>query len=225
MSLFFSSFVTHCSFFNTCWRIETGSASWGLQGFLSEEKERIIEIMELVTSSRFNKAVEPMETPIGSFVKEDAMGTGGQSLDGSNRRKAEQCSSASCPVPPFPVLLLSVPKKQRSNPGKPLIITTGSGFLKKFGAPVLKDFETRFSDAELVERKRNKSKKRCRESEESEEEMLSKPKRHKDGKIENNKVMAQLAEWGLVPPPNMPTEFKNLIEEMGGSEEKLLIQN
>ncbi|GKV52487.1 hypothetical protein SLEP1_g59063 [Rubroshorea leprosula] len=272
MSLFFSSFVTHCSFFNTCWRIETGSASWGLQGFLSEEKERIIEIMELVTSSRFNKAVEPMETPIGSFVKEDAMGTGGQSLDkvrenamnkaaefvngdhpfaqfpwikksidlmglnmmdvyggltlvdyfkeanqefnkkqklysaycptvpafpilgfsipkkqGSNRRKAEQCSSASCPVPPFPVLLLSVPKKQRSNRGKPLIITTGSGFLKKFGARVLKDFETRFSDAELVERKRNKSKKRCRESEESEEEMLSKPKRHKDGKIENNR--------------------------------------
>ncbi|GKV06498.1 hypothetical protein SLEP1_g18392 [Rubroshorea leprosula] len=141
----------------------------------------------------------------------------------SNGRKKKQCST-SCPVPPFPVLLLSVPKKQRSNRGKPLIATIGTGFLSKFGAPVLKDFETRFSDAEPRECRRNKSQKRYRESEESEEEKLNKPKRQKDGKNQNNKVMAQLAEWGLVPPPNMPTEFKNLIEEMGGSEEKLLIQ-
>ncbi|GKV30526.1 hypothetical protein SLEP1_g39329 [Rubroshorea leprosula] len=141
----------------------------------------------------------------------------------SNRRTEKQCST-SCPVLPFSVLFLSVPRKQRSNRGKPLIITTGTGFLKKFGAPVLKDFETRFSNAKLVERERNKSEKRCRESEEGEEEKLNKTKRQKDGKMQNNKVMAQLAEWGLVPPPNMPPEFKNLIEEMGGSEEKLLIQ-
>ncbi|GLT52787.1 hypothetical protein SLA2020_261060 [Shorea laevis] len=37
--------------------------------------------MESVTSSGFNKAVETMETLLDSFVKEVALGTGGQSLD------------------------------------------------------------------------------------------------------------------------------------------------
>ncbi|GKU97460.1 hypothetical protein SLEP1_g10604 [Rubroshorea leprosula] len=114
-----------------------------------------------------------------------------------------------------------MPNKHRSDRGKTLAINA-TDFFRKFGTPVLRDCETGSSDAEKVENKR-KVQKRCRESDKGEEEKLNKPKRQ-DGKVQNNKVMKQLAEWGLVPPPNMPTEFKNLIEGMGGSEEKLLIQ-
>ncbi|GLU10864.1 hypothetical protein SLE2022_276450 [Rubroshorea leprosula] len=114
-----------------------------------------------------------------------------------------------------------MPNKHRSDRGKTLAINA-TDFFRKFGTPVLRDCETGSSDAEKVENKR-KVQKRCRESNEGEEEKLNKPKRQ-EGKVQNNKVMKQLAEWGLVPPPDMPTEFKNLIEEMGGSEEKLLIQ-
>ncbi|GKU97446.1 hypothetical protein SLEP1_g10590 [Rubroshorea leprosula] len=275
------------------------------QGFFSEDKERIVKIMERVTSSGFSKVAKLMETLLDSSVKEDAMGKRGQSLDvpvsafpfvglegnkselyeflgiteedvenlpyfiekvreegvskarefvngghpfaqfqwvkkavdlmglnmmdvhgglalvdylkEANRefmKKQKLCSVYYPTVPAFPILGFFIPKKWRSKGAKPLIITTGSGFLSKFGAPV-KDFETRFFDAKLVERRGNKSQKRCRESEESEKEKLNKPKRQRDGKIQNNRVMAQLAEWGLLPPPNMPTEFKNLIEEMG----------
>ncbi|GLT30809.1 hypothetical protein SLA2020_055940 [Shorea laevis] len=111
----------------------------------------------------------------------------------------------------------SVPKKQKSNRGKALISTYTTGFSNKFGKPVLKDLKP----AEQVEHNR-KCLKRCRESIEIEEK--NKPKRQKDGKIQNKKGLARLAEWSLEPPPNMPIEFKKLIEEMGGSQEKLLIQ-
>ncbi|GLU10878.1 hypothetical protein SLE2022_276570 [Rubroshorea leprosula] len=280
-------------------------------GFLSqnhsEDKERIIKIMEPVTSSGFDEVAELKEDLLDSSVKEVAIGKGGRSVDVSvsafsplgltgkssdlfelpgiteedirslvyfiekvweePMNKAREVVNGGHAFAQFPwvsvdslglnmmdvngglalvdclneanrefmkkqklcsvyhptVLGFLIPKKQRSNPAKPLIITTGSDFLSKFGAPV-QDFETGFSDAEPVEPRRNKSQKHCRESEESEEEKLNKPKRQKDGKIQNNRVMARLAEWGLLPPPNMPTEFKNLIEEMGGSEEKLLVQ-
>ncbi|GLT62009.1 hypothetical protein SLA2020_346770 [Shorea laevis] len=115
-----------------------------------------------------------------------------------------------------------MPSNHTSDRGKTLAINA-TDFFRKFGTPVLRDCETGSSDAEKVVNKR-KGQKRCRKSDEGEEEKLNKPKRQKDVKTQNNKVMKQLAEWGLLPPPNMPTEFKNLIEEMGGSEEKLLIQ-
>ncbi|GLU01703.1 hypothetical protein SLE2022_189950 [Rubroshorea leprosula] len=130
--------------------------------------------------------------------------------------EALRSTHSQCIVPPSR-LDFSVPKKQRSNRGKALISTYTTGFSKKFGNPVLKDVKP----AEQVGHNR-KCLKRCREGIEIEEK--NKPKRQKDGKIQNKKGLARLAEWSLEPPPNMPIEFKKLIEEMGGSQEKLLIQ-
>ncbi|GKV16915.1 hypothetical protein SLEP1_g27484 [Rubroshorea leprosula] len=101
--------------------------------------------------------------------------------------------------------------------GKALISTYTTDFSKKFGNSVLKDLKP----AEKVGHNR-KHLKRCGESIKTEEK--NKPKRQKDGKIQNKKGLARLAEWNLEPPPKMPIDLKKLIEEMGGSQEKLLIQ-
>ncbi|GKV20803.1 hypothetical protein SLEP1_g30869 [Rubroshorea leprosula] len=161
-------------------------------------------------------------------------------FDYSKKANEEAISSthSQCQHPVLPSRLdFFVPKKQRSNRGKATNTTSFSniekfgnsvledlkpstyttGFSKKFGNPVLKDVKP----AEQVGHNR-KCLKRCRGGIEIEEKI--KAKRQKEGKIQNKKGLARLAEWSLEPPPNMPIEFKKLIEEMGGSQEKLLIQ-